>query len=135
MRCVRPALTTDSNAVRLVGHSATASTVSAGISSNESAAAAAMWIDVGNTSLEDCDALTWSFGCTGSAEQLGDASVAMTSLAFMFDDVPEPVWNTSIGNWSSCTPGGDVVGSRVEIAAAMSAGSTPSDRSPPPPRP
>ena len=26
------------------------------------------------------------------------ASVAMTSLAFMFVDVPEPVWNTSIGN-------------------------------------
>ena len=28
----------------------------------------------------------------------------MTSLAFMFDDVPEPVWKTSIGNWSSCSP-------------------------------
>ena len=26
------------------------------------------------------------------------ASVASTSLAFMFDDVPEPVWYTSIGN-------------------------------------
>ena len=32
------------------------------------------------------------------------ASVAMTSLAFMFDEVPEPVWKTSIGNWSSCSP-------------------------------
>ena len=28
----------------------------------------------------------------------------MTSLVFMFDDVPEPVWKTSIGNWSSCSP-------------------------------
>ena len=28
----------------------------------------------------------------------------MTSLAFMFDDVPEPVWNTSIGNCASNSP-------------------------------
>ena len=28
----------------------------------------------------------------------------MTSLAFMFDDVPEPVWKTSIGNCASCLP-------------------------------
>ena len=28
----------------------------------------------------------------------------MTSLAFMFDDVPEPVWKTSIGNWLSWAP-------------------------------
>ncbi len=28
----------------------------------------------------------------------------MTSLAFMFDEVPEPVWKTSIGNWTSCSP-------------------------------
>ena len=41
----------------------------------------------------------------------------MTSLAFMFDEVPEPVWKTSIGNWSSCSPsaissagGGDPLG-------------------------
>ena len=33
----------------------------------------------------------------------------MTSLAFMFDEVPEPVWKTSIGNWSSCWPCGDLV--------------------------
>ena len=26
---------------------------------------------------------------------------AMTSLTFMLVDVPEPVWKTSIGNWSS----------------------------------
>ena len=28
----------------------------------------------------------------------------MTSLAFMFVEVPEPVWKTSIGNWPSCLP-------------------------------
>ncbi len=28
----------------------------------------------------------------------------MTSLAFMLLDVPEPVWKTSIGNWSSNLP-------------------------------
>ena len=26
---------------------------------------------------------------------------AITSLAFMFVEVPEPVWKTSIGNWPS----------------------------------
>ena len=30
--------------------------------------------------------------------------MASTSFAFMLVLVPEPVWNTSIGNWSSCTP-------------------------------
>ncbi len=28
----------------------------------------------------------------------------MTSLAFMLVEVPEPVWNTSMGNWASCLP-------------------------------
>ena len=28
----------------------------------------------------------------------------MTSLAFMFVEVPEPVWKTSIGNCESCLP-------------------------------
>ncbi len=32
------------------------------------------------------------------------ARVAITSFAFMFDEVPEPVWKTSIGNWSSSSP-------------------------------
>ena len=43
--------------------------------------------------------LTSSFAWTSSP-----ASVAITSLAFMFDEVPEPVWKTSIGNWSSSSP-------------------------------
>ena len=42
---------------------------------------------------------TWSLAWTSLP-----ASDAMTSLAFMFDEVPEPVWKTSIGNWSSWSP-------------------------------
>ena len=38
--------------------------------------------------------LTWSLGWTAVLPAFGerDASVAITSLAFMFEDVPEPVW-------------------------------------------
>ena len=43
--------------------------------------------------------LTWSFAWTPSP-----ASDAITSFAFMFELVPEPVWKTSIGNWSSNSP-------------------------------
>src|ERR1017187_9573030 len=43
--------------------------------------------------------LTWSLACT-----LSPARRAITSLAFMFVEVPEPVWKTSIGNWRSCLP-------------------------------
>src|SRR5262245_12104694 len=42
---------------------------------------------------------TSSFACTSSP-----ASVASTSFAFMFEEVPDPVWKTSIGNWSSSSP-------------------------------
>ena len=49
--------------------------------------------------MDDCPMFTWSLGCAPAP-----ASVAITSLAFMFDEVPEPVWKTSIGNWSSCLP-------------------------------
>ena len=53
----------------------------------------------GNTSFDDWPMFTWSLGWTPSP-----ARFAITSLAFMFDEVPEPVWKTSIGNWSSCSP-------------------------------
>ena len=48
----------------------------------------AMCTEVGNTSFDDCEALTWSFGCTGRAELRRVASVASTSFMFMFDEVP-----------------------------------------------
>ena len=63
----------------------------------------------GNTSFDDCDALTWSLGCTAPASpSFSEASVASTSFMFMFDDVPEPVWNTSTGNCSSQHAVGDL---------------------------
>ncbi len=63
---------------------------------------------------------TWSLGCAPSP-----ASVAMTSLAFMFDEVPEPVWKTSIGNWSSCLPCA-ISSAAAAIRCARSASSSPS---------
>ena len=50
-----------------------------------------------------CPKFTWSLGWIASPERV-DASRAMTSFAFMFELVPEPVWNTSMGNWSACMP-------------------------------
>ena len=46
---------------------------------------------VGITSLEDWAAFTWSLGCTFEPMS-SEARWAMTSFAFMFVDVPEPVW-------------------------------------------
>ena len=63
---------------------------------------------------------TWSFGWTPSP-----ARVAITSLAFMFDDVPEPVWKTSIGNWSSCSPAA-TWSAPLAIRSARSRSSSPS---------
>ena len=49
----------------------------------------------------------------------------MTSLAFMFELVPDPVWKTSIGNWVSCSPAA-TARAAVAIASARSGSSTPS---------
>jgi len=51
-------------------------------------------------------------GCAWTPARV--ASVAITSLAFMFELVPEPVWNVSIGNASSCSPA-----ATASAAAAM----------------
>jgi hypothetical protein len=59
--------------------------------------------DVGKTSFDDCDALTWSLGCTGEPSAVV-ASEASTSLMFMFEEVPLPVWYVSTGNWSWWSP-------------------------------
>ncbi len=53
------------------------------------------------------------------------ARVAITSLAFMFEDVPEPVWKTSIGNWSSSSPAA-MRSPAAAIRSAFSASSRPS---------
>ena len=64
--------------------------------------------------------LTSSFACTSSP-----ASDAITSLAFMFDEVPEPVWKTSIGNWSSSSPAA-IRSPAAAIRSAFSSSSSPS---------
>ena len=59
--------------------------------------AEASWIAVGMTSLEDWHLFTWSFGCTSrSPSRLPPSSslarFAITSLALVLVEVPEPVW-------------------------------------------
>ena len=93
---------------------------SAGRSSFVAASSAARWTADGKTSFDDWPMLTWSFGWTPSP-----ASVAITSLAFMLDEVPEPVWKTSIGNWSSCWPSRDLVGRRGDARRRAAASSRP----------
>jgi len=69
---------------------------SAGSSLPVISSAALTWIVDGITSLLLWHMFTWSFACTGLPSAF-DASFEMTSFAFMFELVPEPVWNTSIG--------------------------------------
>jgi hypothetical protein len=95
MRWVRPDFTTVLNSPALRSRAA-ARCSRAGIRSLVSAEVAATWTEVGKTSFEDWEALTWSFGWTvvalPAASRARVARVAMTSLAFMFEEVPEPVW-------------------------------------------
>ncbi len=86
--------------------------------------ATAMCIAVGKVSFEDWPRLQWSFGWIGLLPPRWPpidslARLAITSLAFMFDCVPEPVCQTTRGNSSSCSPAttvaaaaGDRVGER-----------------------
>ena len=64
--------------------------------------------------------LTSSLACTSSP-----ATAAITSFAFMFELVPEPVWKTSIGNWSSSSPCA-IRSPAAAIRSAFSASSRPS---------
>ncbi len=102
MRWVRPDFTTVASSSRLRSSEA-ARCSSAGTRSFTTALVAAMWMLLGKTSLEDCEALTWSLGWTG-LPSFSVARVASTSLVFMFDEVPEPVWKTSTGKWASQRP-------------------------------
>ena len=83
-----------------------------------------MWMALGKTSLLDWEAFTSSLGCTVSPSSR-PAREAITSLAFMLLEVPEPVWKTSIGNSSSCSPAATAAAA-FSIAAARSGSSTPS---------
>lgn len=88
MRCVRPDFTTAFQACAFVSsEAASGSRASGGVCST--APVTATCTEVGNTSLEDCEALTWSLGCTSRSAV--EARVASTSFMFMFELVPEPV--------------------------------------------
>ena len=68
-----------------------------------------MCMAVGKVSFEDWPRFTWSLGCTGDLVPMvppasSMARLEMTSLAFMFDWVPEPVWKTTSGKLSSSLP-------------------------------
>src|SRR5215208_4909326 len=118
MRCVRPALTMSWNSSALAAN-ARSRRSSAGRSVFVASSSAARCTALGKTSLEDWPMFTWSFGCAPSP-----ASVAMTSFAFMFDEVPEPVWKTSIGNCASCLPSA-ISSAAAEMRWASSASSSP----------
>ena len=53
------------------------------------------------------------------------ALLAITSLAFMFHEVPEPVWNTSMGKWASHFPSATSAAARA-MASAIRGSSSPS---------
>jgi hypothetical protein len=76
-------------------------------------------------SFVDCEAFTWSLGCTVrlAAASRRAARVATTSFTFMFVEVPDPVWNTSTGNWSSHRPA--ATSSAAAAIAAPSSASMP----------
>ena len=66
---------------------------------------AARWMAVGKTSLlrlAGVDVVVRVHRAVVPSRSV--ASVASTSLTFMFEQVPEPVWYTSTGNWSSHCP-------------------------------
>ena len=94
------------------------SVCSAGSSSFVVISSAARWTAEGKTSFDDWPKLTSSLAC--APERL-----AITSLAFMFDEVPEPVWKTSIGNWLSCLPA-TISSAALAILRAVAGFSSPS---------
>ena len=90
----------------------------------------AMCMAVGKVSLEDWPRLTWSLGWTGVLEPRSPpassmARLEMTSLEFMLDWVPEPVWKTTSGNSVSRSPA-MTSSPALAMSSAMSAGSSPS---------
>ena len=127
-RCVLPVLMTGMNSSARPS-SSDWSSAKAGIRPLRIDSSADRWMAVGMTSLEDWPMFTWSLGCTGSREPMTPPSIsmarfAMTSLAFMFVEVPEPVWKTSTTNWSSWSPS-----ATSWAAAAMAWARPPSSRS------
>ena len=82
--------------------SASRSSRTAGSSRSFTERAAAMCMAVGNVSFEDCDMFTSSLGWMGVLDPMSPPAssmprLAMTSLAFMLDWVPDPVCHTNSG--------------------------------------
>ena len=63
---------------------------------------------LGKVSLDDWLAFTTSLGWHSTPARA--VSEEITSFTFMLVLVPEPVWKTSIGNWSSWSPLDDLGG-------------------------
>jgi hypothetical protein len=95
MRWVRPDFTTVFHSVDLSSR-ARRRWSRAGRRSLTADSVAATCVAVGKVSLDDSDMLTTSLGWTTTP--FAAAIDAITSLAFMLELVPEPVWKTSMGN-------------------------------------
>ena len=76
----------------------------AGKSLSSMAMTAEMCIAVGKVSLEDWLMLMSSLGCSSFLPAISLPRLAMTSLAFMLDCVPEPVCQTTSGKCSLSAP-------------------------------
>ena len=102
-KCVRPDFSTSafsaSRCRRVCSNAETA-----GRRRSSTTRQAAICIAVGKVSFEDCDILTSSFGCRSFFPASSLPRLAMTSLTFMFDCVPEPVCHTTSGKCPSSSP-------------------------------
>src|SRR5690554_5339532 len=91
-----------------------------------------MCIAVGNVSLDDCDLLTSSFALINNSPSifpnlLNWALLAITSLTFILDWVPDPVCQMTKGNSSSNFPS-EISSQTVAIASRFSTGSVPNSQ-------
>ena len=125
MRCVRPVLSTSWNSCDF-SSSAFHSLASDGRRSRSICTTADTCRAEGITSLLLWPKFTWSFGCTLRFDAR-DARRAITSFAFMLDEVPLPVWNTSIGNSASQRPSATSLAA-FSIASASGGSRSPSSR-------
>src|SRR5882672_10624637 len=101
---VRPILTISAHS-KLFASIASCRAFTAGTKCCVTFTAAAMYIAEGKLSLDDCDMLTWSLGCTGFLLPSGVPAIwqhllEITSFTFMLNWVPLPVIQTCSGNMS-----------------------------------
>ena len=82
----------------------------AGIRSSATPSAAARCTADGNTSFDDCDAFTWSFGCTGVAERVGRQVARSPRSRSCSTTCPSRSGTRRSGSASSMRAVGDLVG-------------------------